>query len=66
MGKRRKGTGTAEVDEGNEVEEASAVTTTMRPMEEERRKPMSRRMMREKARRKEIFKFSIDFTSHPP
>ena len=40
-----------EVDEGNEGE-ASAVPTTMRPMEEERRKAMSRRMMREKERGK--------------
>ena len=31
--KRRRGAGAAEADEGNEVEEASAVPTTMRPME---------------------------------
>ena len=51
MGKRGKRAGAAEVDEGNEGE-ASAVPTTMRPIEEERRKAMSRRMMRERERGK--------------
>ena len=55
MGKRRRRAGVAEADEadeGNEEEEASAVPT-MRPMEE-KRNAMSRRMMREKERGKEI------------
>ncbi len=62
MGKRRRA-GAAEADEGDNEGEASAMQTTMRPMGE-RRKAMSRRMMREKEREKEIrriweiFKFS--------
>ncbi len=54
MGKRRRRAGAAEADEGDDKGEASAMQTTMRPMEEERRKAMSRRIMREKERGKEI------------
>ncbi len=43
-------TGAAEADEGGSKGEASAVQTTMRPMDKERRKAMSRRMMREKGK----------------
>ena len=56
MGKRRRRAGAAEADkadEGNEEEKASAVPTTIRPVEE-KRKAMSRRMMKEKERGKEI------------
>ena len=70
MGKRRtRRAVAAEVEQGNDEEEASAMPTTMRPMEEERRKAMCRRMMREKERGKEnwknldleeIFKFFIE------
>ena len=52
--KRTRRAGAAEADEGDNKGEASAVQTSMRPMEEERRKAMSRRMMREKERGKEI------------
>ena len=52
MGKRRRRAGAAEAYEGDDKGEASAVQTTMRPMGEERRKAMSRRMMREKEKGK--------------
>ena len=53
VGKRRRA-GAAEADEGGNEGEASAVRTTIRLIEKERRKAMSRRMMREKERGKEI------------
>ena len=49
-GQRRRRAGAAEADEGDNKGEASAVQTSMRPMEEERRKAMSRRMMRKKGK----------------
>ena len=54
VSKRRRRAGAAEADEGDNEAEASAVRTTMRPMEKERRKAMSRRMMREKEMGEEI------------
>lgn len=44
--KRRRRARVAEVDEGNEEEEALGVPTIMGPMEEKRRKTMSRKIMR--------------------
>lgn len=73
MGKRRRRAGAAEADEGDEGGESSAVQTTMRPMEEEGRKAMSRKMMREKEwgieiRRNELGRNLqiLHRLSHPP
>lgn len=52
MGKQRKKAGAAEADKSNKKEETSAVPTIMRPIEKQRRKAMSRRIMREKKKRK--------------
>ncbi len=47
VGKRkRKRAGVAEVDNRENKGEASAMQTTIRPMEEERKKAMSRRIMK--------------------
>lgn len=52
-GQRRKA-GAAEVDKSNKIEKASAMRATIGPMEEMRRKVMSKRMMREDIRKKGI------------
>ena len=67
-GQKRRRTGAAEADEVNEEQEASAVQTSMRPMEEERGKAMSTRMMREREMGKEIrrnFQIFIDLVILP-
>ncbi len=53
MGKRKRRVETAKVDEGNEEDEASAIPTIMRLMEEERRKVMSRKIIRKRRKGKE-------------
>lgn len=53
--KRRRRVRVAKVDiayEDNEEEKASVMSKTMRPIEEKRRKAMSKRIMREKERGK--------------
>ncbi len=57
--KRKRRAGAAEADEGDDKGEASAVQTTMRPIEEERRKAMSRKMMREKDRERKLEEFGL-------
>ena len=52
MGKERKKAGAAEGDKSNKKEETSAIPTIMRPIKKQRRKAMSRRIMREKKKRK--------------
>lgn len=66
--------GAAEANEGDQEEEASAVLTTMRPMEEKRGKGMSRSVMRGRERGTESRRKNLDLKkfskfhrlSHPP
>ena len=56
--KRRKKAEVAEADKDDNEEEASTMQTTMKPMGE-RRKAMSRKMMREKEREKKLEEFGL-------
>lgn len=49
--KKRRRVRAAEIDKGNEEKKASAVPIIMRLIEKERKKAMSRKMMREKRKR---------------
>lgn len=51
VAKRRRRAGVAEADKSDKKREASAMQTIMRPMKNESRKSMSRKMMREKEKR---------------
>lgn len=58
--KRRKIAKAVEVDKSNEKEEVSAVPTIIKLIEKERRKAMSKKMIREKSKgRKKIGRFGL-------